>query len=70
MAEVDMIKRISNSSARSTDQGDGSALAEKARDAVSACRSGGRGWVVTHPGMSLMLALCGGATLGWLIKRR
>ena len=39
-------------------------------DAISACRSGGRGWVVAHPATSLMLALCGGATLGWLIKRR
>jgi hypothetical protein len=76
---IAMIKRISVASARSqdaapagdsTDECAESAIAGRARHAVSACRSGGRSWVVAHPGTSLMLALCGGAILGWLMKRR
>ena len=48
----------------------GSAAAEKARHAMAAACTGSRDWVAAHPGASVILALCGGATLGWLVKRR
>jgi hypothetical protein len=47
-----------------------SVVAEKAHDAISVCQTTGSDWVVAYPGTSLILALCGGATLGWLMKRR
>lgn len=76
---IAMIKRISVPTVRSQDlslasdtigEPAGSAIAEKARDAITACRSGGLSWVIARPGTSLILALCGGVTLGWLVKRR
>jgi hypothetical protein len=49
----------------------GSAAIEgKARHAIAAACNGSRNWITAHPGTSLILALCGGATLGWLMKRR